>query len=500
MSSMHGPGQCEPLQATPAQLALWQRLRSDRFGEDEQALPAFVRRVARQAHCSVAQAQELVEEYRRFCFLACTDTHDVTPSPLVDQVWHTHLTDTREYWQRFCPQVLQTTLHHQPGRGGAGDQAQFQAQYQQTLERYRQHFGEPPAQWWPPARLRLPAAAPARGDSAEATLQALRGTPRRSGRGSPRAVIGWAIAAVIVAMFCRSANGNAVSLLHWRGAYFLPVFIALIGLAWSMAAWLRRVLRRGRTAGALEPGELAYLSGGADRVADLWFTELLVRNAVSLDRDEARPARQRVCCQSQVAVPPALEPPLQILRSTQDPVLALRELRALAAPLQQRLIDKGLWLSRWASYKVRLACTVPVALVWLLGLGKLIIGVQGHHPIGYLLCLMVLVTLLVLGFALVPVRRTLTGDARLEALRQAQPRDAAQTGGDPGNFGDALALYGTVVLIGTPWADYHSMRAPHGHGGDSGSSSCGGGAGGDSGGDGGGDGGGGCGGCGGGGD
>ncbi|MCC8539547.1 TIGR04222 domain-containing membrane protein [Xanthomonas axonopodis pv. poinsettiicola] len=500
MSSAQGPGQREPLQATPAQLALWQRLDGYRFGEDEEALPAFIRRVTRQAHCSVAQAQELVDEYRRFCFLACTDTHDVTPSPLVDQVWHTHLTDTREYWQRFCPQVLQTTLHHRPGRGGAGEQAQFQAQYRQTLERYRLHFGEPPAQWWPPARLQQPTAAPARDDTAETTLQALRGAPRRSGprRGSPRAVIGWAIAAVIVGMVCRSANGDAVSLLHWRGAYFLPVFITLIGLAWSMAAWLRRVLRRGRTAAALEPGELAYLSGGADRVADLWFTELLVRDAVYLDRDEALPARQRVRCQPQVAVPPALEPALQILRGTEDPVLALRELRVLAAPLRQRLIDKGLWLSPAASYRLRLACTVPVALVWLLGLCKLIIGVQGHHPVGYLLCLMVLVTLLVLGFALVPVRRTLAGDAHLEALRQARPRDAARTGGDAG---DALALYGTAVLIGTPWADYHSMRAPHGHGGGSGSS-CGSGGGGDSGGDGdgGSDGGGGCGGCGGGGD
>ena len=77
-----------------------------------------------------------------------------------------------------------------------------------------------------------------------------------------------------------------------------------------------------------------------------------------------------------------------------------------------------------------------------------------------------------------------------------RPQDAARTGGDPG---EVVALYGTAALIGTPWADYHSLRTPHGHLGDSGSS-CGGG-GGDSGGDGGSsDGGGGCGGCGGGGD
>ncbi|PKV13344.1 TIGR04222 domain-containing membrane protein [Xanthomonas prunicola] len=496
MSNEPGSASRDPLQATPPQRALWQRLQSYRFGQNEAAFAAFLRRVAKQVQCSTAQAQELVEEYRRFCFLACTDTHDVTPSPLVDQVWHVHLTDTREYWQQFCPQVLQTTLHHQPGRGDAGEQAQFQAQYRQTLERYRMQFGEPPAQWWPAARPQRSTVDLPQDDTAEATLQALRGTPQPQ-RGVPLAVIGWAIAALAVGMVCRSANGGALSPLHWRGDYFLPLFIALIGLAWSIAAWLRRVLRRGRSAGSLDASELAYLGGGADRVADLWFTELLVCNAVYLEPDATEPARRWVRCHQHSAVPPALEPALQMMRTTEDPVLAVHALRALAASLEQRLIDKGVWLSQAQAWKVRLACAMPLALVWVLGLCKLMIGVQGDHPVGYLLCLMVLTTLLVLGFALARARRTLSGQTRLDALRQTQRRGAARPG-------ELVALYGTAALIGTAWADYHSLRAPHGHAGGSGSS-CGGGGGGDSGcgggGDGGGsDGGGGCGGCGGGGD
>ena len=63
-----------PLQATPEQHALWLRLQAYAFGPDADALPAFERRVAQQAHCSVAVAQQLVEEYRRFCFMACTST------------------------------------------------------------------------------------------------------------------------------------------------------------------------------------------------------------------------------------------------------------------------------------------------------------------------------------------------------------------------------------------------------------------------------------------
>ncbi|WP_434989504.1 TIGR04222 domain-containing membrane protein [Xanthomonas melonis] len=484
-----------PMAATLAQLALWQRLQHDRFGDDAQALPAFVQRVASQVRCSTAQAQRLVEEYRRFCFLACTDSHDVTPSPPVDQVWHTHLTDTREYWQRFCPQVLQTSLHHRPGRGGADDAARFQAQYRRTLERYRTHFGEPPASCWPPAPPQPAVSMQRSDDTSEAMLRALRGLPPQDmSRQLPRALIGWTLLAAVMAWLGAASSAGVVSPLQWRGVQFLCVFIALIGVAWSMAAWLRRVLRRGRAAGTLEAAELAYLSGGADRVADLWCTELLVRDAVSLQRDEREPAYRWVACQPQATVTPALEPALQILRTTEDPLLALRALRAQAAPLKQGLIDKGLWLTGGAAAGLRLISTVPVALVWLLGACKLVIGVQGNHPVGYLLGLIVLTSALVLGFALVPVRRTLAGDACLQTCRQALRRDAARNGGDPA---EAVALYGTVALVGTAWADYHSLRAPHGHDGGSGSTCGGGGDGGDGGSS---DGGGGCGGCGGGGD
>src|SRR5688572_8343231 len=100
------PSSSAPLRhADSEQQALWQRLLAYRFGADDDALPRFMRRVAKQAHCSPAQAAQAVGEYRRFCFLACTGADEATPSALIDQVWHAHLTDTREYWQRFCPQV-----------------------------------------------------------------------------------------------------------------------------------------------------------------------------------------------------------------------------------------------------------------------------------------------------------------------------------------------------------------------------------------------------------
>ena len=53
------------------------------------------------------QALEAIEEYRRFCFLACVAGAAVTPSDQVDEVWHQHLTHTRV---RFIHVVRQSSL------------------------------------------------------------------------------------------------------------------------------------------------------------------------------------------------------------------------------------------------------------------------------------------------------------------------------------------------------------------------------------------------------
>lgn len=97
------------------------------------------------------KAQTLVQEYRRFLQLAATGPGPVVPSPLLDQVWHLHLTDTRAY-AAMCEAVFGRFIHHTPGRA---TQAEDPA-YARTLEAYAQTFGQtPPPRIWPnPATLR----------------------------------------------------------------------------------------------------------------------------------------------------------------------------------------------------------------------------------------------------------------------------------------------------------------------------------------------------------
>lgn len=134
---------------------VWASLSHYDIGPTDAAL-AFATRLARENGWSDVHAARVIEEYRRFCFLAVTAEHEVTPSDAVDQVWHLHLTYTRDYWERFCPEALGRPLHHDPTAGGPEERSRFFEQYAQTLKSYERVFGKmPPADIWPAAAQRF---------------------------------------------------------------------------------------------------------------------------------------------------------------------------------------------------------------------------------------------------------------------------------------------------------------------------------------------------------
>lgn len=128
---------------------LFERLQSFAFDEPSAATP-FTARLASANGWTVARARRVLDEYRRFLWLAMRAGHKVSPSPAVDAAWHEHLCHTRSYWDDLCGRVLGRPLHHEPSRGGAEEAAKHAAMYAQTLASYRRWFGEPPADVWPP--------------------------------------------------------------------------------------------------------------------------------------------------------------------------------------------------------------------------------------------------------------------------------------------------------------------------------------------------------------
>jgi hypothetical protein len=133
---------------------VWQRFQSYTIGPADAAL-TFAQRLARENGWTEKFTERVLEEYKRFCFLAVTSTEQVTPSDQVDQAWHLHLTYTRDYWERFCPEVLGVPLHHGPTAGGVVERHRYFEQYARTLRSYEAVFGSAPSDIWPAAQRRL---------------------------------------------------------------------------------------------------------------------------------------------------------------------------------------------------------------------------------------------------------------------------------------------------------------------------------------------------------
>lgn len=128
---------------------LWNRLQHFQIDEGTPQLP-FAQRLADENSWTIGYATRVVDEYKRFVFLAVTVGHVVTPSKAVDAAWHLHLTYTRSYWERLCGEVLGRPLHHDPTRGGDAEEAKYKSLYLRTKDAYREAFGEdPPADIWP---------------------------------------------------------------------------------------------------------------------------------------------------------------------------------------------------------------------------------------------------------------------------------------------------------------------------------------------------------------
>ncbi|MEM8777647.1 MAG: hypothetical protein AAGF26_02000 [Cyanobacteria bacterium P01_G01_bin.49] len=96
----------------------------------------------------------VIQEYKRFVFLAMVANHVVSPSTPVDRAWHLHLLYTHSYWDEFCGKILKKPLHHLPSIGGKQEGLKYRYYYLQTLETYQKYWGTPPPDIWNKPQLR----------------------------------------------------------------------------------------------------------------------------------------------------------------------------------------------------------------------------------------------------------------------------------------------------------------------------------------------------------
>ena len=448
-------------------------------------------------------AQRVIEEYKKFVFLAVVAGHPVTPSEQIDQVWHLHLIYTRSYWDDFCPNVLGRSLHHGPTRGGQQENEKYLDGYEKTLDSYERIFGYPaPIDIWSRPDRRFGADLQVKRVNVQnhwvipkgwigtvrpvsfqhwfqQPFQSMPFLPIRSrGMSFDRQIL-WMISAFMMSLTLAGCSA-IVNPLAMKGPDFLGFYAQLmvLGLIWGYFwRWFSRVnswtSSRIETA-ELKPYEIAYLVGSERRVIDLAVTSLVKANLieVSADRelvpvpDASLSARMDSIEQSifdGIGLGMTLH---QVQQSSFQSIEALRS----------DLIHRNLALTEKSA---RNTYTVTSTIAWgllILGVVRCGNGILNGRPVGYLIAMMI--AFLILGWGLwVKPEVTREGDRRIKLERESY-NSRFQFG-----MSDFLlmgfALYGVTSLKADPaLADLTSMMTPPSNSGDSGGDSGGGGCGG----------------------
>jgi len=127
---------------------IWDKV-TGMFAGADASTKAFASKISRKLNWKNSDAVKAITKYKKFVYLAIVSDFQVTPSKVIDQVWHQHLLFTQAY-REFCAEVIHYNLDHHPELIPMADQTGvFNAQYLDTLELYRTEFGvEPPHDIW----------------------------------------------------------------------------------------------------------------------------------------------------------------------------------------------------------------------------------------------------------------------------------------------------------------------------------------------------------------
>ncbi len=114
--------------------------------DDNSSEYGFLLRLANENYWTKAFTLRAIEEYKKFMYLAATSDFMVSPSEIIDIVWHQHLIFTQSY-QQFCD-ILGKQVQHIPSTHNKEDFKKFKRAKDRTIEEYKENFGETPVDIW----------------------------------------------------------------------------------------------------------------------------------------------------------------------------------------------------------------------------------------------------------------------------------------------------------------------------------------------------------------
>ena len=267
----------------------------------------------------------------------------------------------------------------------------------------------------------------------------------------------------------------------YTGGDFLVFYFVMLATCVAAGLWIPANLRPAGRRGAVEDlEEVAVLTGGADRLSVAIISSLFAKGAIAEGKKKKLIVRRHDAGEGDAE--------RAVLAKVSDfsPAEARTSLKVQAERVEARLMRRGLLMNSSERIRLRFLSALPYALLFLIGLYRQQAGATQGEPTGFLIALLVVTFLFGIFRFFTGTNRTIAGQEVVKSLEEEGSRLKRAPQANEAGF--AVALFGTGVLVGTPWEPVHAARQA-GSGGESG-------FGGD-GSDGGGGGGGGCGGCGG---
>lgn len=436
---------------------LWKRIENFDF-DDGQPVLSFTQRLARENGWSIYFTRRVLDEYKRFAYLAMVSGHPVTPSEQVDQAWHLHLVYTRSYWEDFCGQVLGRPLHHGPTNGGSTEQGKYREWYERTKSSYVRHFGvEPPGDVWPDSDTRFGTDLRCRRVNIDQNWV----VPKAS-----RLAALMTVAVILLALFATRSGHPAPDLRNFESVAGLilpnplelpgPEFLLLYVVGFIVAVLMALIVRIRMSEVEdesfpsepnLDPYEIAYLAGGDTAAVNAAYASVANRGVFDIDPVKRQLVHRAGKPMHEFAYAAEHEVASRIVSRGGISYGELRDGWPWINQIEERLREQGLIVN---ARRDKIGRVIPVSLVLLLpalAMLKIHQGLEREMPVQYLV--ITCFASVFVGFAGFgrKLHRTQRGNRLLKRLQQAhcELRQRVDLTNDA-QLPMAVGLFGLAVL------------------------------------------------------
>ncbi|MBD3906710.1 DUF1399 domain-containing protein [Chryseobacterium sp. Ch-15] len=124
---------------------LWKKVEQFNFDQPPSEYD-FTLRLASENYWTQNFTKQAILEYKKFMYLAAVSDMMVSPSEIVDTVWHQHLIFTKSY-SEFCT-ILGKQIQHIPSTHNKEDFQKFKLAKERTTKLYETNFGKQPESIW----------------------------------------------------------------------------------------------------------------------------------------------------------------------------------------------------------------------------------------------------------------------------------------------------------------------------------------------------------------